>query len=103
MSKHAIAVAALAVVVTASCAPQPASAPPSPAPAAAVDGSAAIPFAVPEGALFVARSRRAATVYRINEGCEALGGLNPDQVFFFWTLEAATRAGFRLSDDEACR
>ena len=103
MSKSLLAVAALAVVVTGSCAPQPASAPPSPAQAAAVDASAAIPFAVPEGALFVARSRRDATIYRINEQCEALGRMNPDQVFFFWTLEAARKAGFRLSDDEACR
>jgi hypothetical protein len=65
--------------------------------------SAAIPFAVPEGAVFVARSRKATTVYRINAECEALERMNPDQVFFFWTLEAARRSGFSLSDDQGCR
>ena len=94
-----ISVAFAALLIAASCAPQTAPSPAAPTQAAT---GGTIPFQVPEGALFVARTSRATTVYRIQEGCAALGAMNPDRVVFYWTLEAAERAGFKLSDDAGC-
>ena len=62
-----------------------------------------LPFAVPEGALFVARGRRASNVYKIQATCAPVHAMNPERVVFFWTLEAARRWGFKLSDEEGCR
>ena len=92
----------LATVVAASCAPQTASVAPAPAGTASMARAAGLPFEVPDGAQFVARSRGASNVYRIQESCPALGGLDPERVVFFWTLEAARRSGFQLSKDEGC-
>ena len=93
----------LATAVVASCAPQAASAPAAPAAPTSMGGAAGFPFQVPEGAQFVARSRGASNIYRIQSSCPALQGLNPDHVVFFWTLDAAKRSGFQLSKDEGCR
>ena len=92
----------LATAAVASCSPQAASAPPAPAASSSVAGVAGLPFEVPDGALFVARSRGASNIYRIQESCAVLSALNPEHVVFFWTLEAAKRSGFRLSKDEGC-
>jgi hypothetical protein len=63
----------------------------------------ALPFDVPEGAQFVARSRGSSNIYRIKESCRPLDSMNPSRVVFFWTLEAGVRAGYRLSNEESCR
>ena len=103
MSKMRFVGVAVAALALASCAPQTASRQPAPAEGPGSEMAPGLPFAVPKGALYVARSSRSDTVYRIRESCERLHSLNPERVVFFWTLEAGVRSGYQLSDEEGCR
>lgn len=103
MSKMRFVGVAVVALVLASCAPQMAPAPPAPAEGPGAELAQGLPFAVPHGAVFVARSSRSTTLYRINESCQQLNSLNPERVVFFWTLEAGVRSGYQLSDAEGCR
>ena len=103
MLKMRVAVIAVVALAGASCSSQIAPAQPTPVESAGVEGVTALPFDVPEGAQFVARSRNSSNIYRIKEACRPLDALNPNRVVFFWTLEAGVRAGYRLSNEEGCR
>jgi hypothetical protein len=93
---------ASALVLAASCAPQQGFVAPAPVEGPGSEVMQGLPFAVPSGALFVARNARASTVYRIRATCGPLHAMNPESVEFFWTLDAAKRRGFKLSDEDGC-
>ena len=103
MFKKRFVVVAVAALAAASCANQAAPAQPSPVEGPGVEIAQALPFAVPEGAQFVARRSRASNIYKIQATCRPLHAMNPGSVVFFWTLEAAVRGGYKLSNDEGCR
>ena len=98
MLKMRFAVVAVATLAAVSCSQQAAPAQLTPVDGAQVQGAQALPFDAPEGALFVARTRGAANIYRIQETCSPLRAMSPSSVVFFWTLEAGVRAGYRLAD-----
>jgi hypothetical protein len=103
MLKKRFVIVAVAALAATSCAQQGAPAQPAPGDGVRVEGMEALPFEVPEGALFVARTRSSTNIYRIREACRPLHAMNPSRVKFFWTLEAGLNAGYRLSDEEGCR
>jgi hypothetical protein len=103
MLKMRFAVVAVAALAAISCSRQVAPGQPTPVEAARVEGEQAVPFDVPDGALFVARTSSSSNIYRIQGTCGPLHSMNPSSVVFFWTLEAGVRAGYRLSKEEGCR
>ena len=103
MLKMRFVAVAFAALAAASCSTQVAPAQPAPVDGAQVEAAQALPFGVPDGALFVARTSSSSTVYLIQETCRPLHSMNPSRVVFFWTLDAGVRAGYRLSKDEGCR
>jgi hypothetical protein len=103
MLKMRFAVVAIVAIAAGSCSKQMAPAQPTPVSSAGEVALQALPFEVPDGAQFVARSRGSSNIYRIKEGCRPLDSMNPGSVVFFWTLEAGVRAGYRLSKEEGCR
>jgi len=103
MLKMRFAVVAVAALAAVSCSKQAAPAPPTPVEGARVEGAQTVPFDVPDGALFVARTSSSSNIYRIQETCSPLHSMNPRSVVFFWTLDAGVRAGYRLSKEEGCR
>lgn len=102
MPKVRLLSVAAALVVAAACSHQSGPGQPAPVEGPGVDVVQGVPFAVPTGALFVARSSRASNVYRIRATCGPVQSMNPERVVFFWTLEAAKGRGFKLSDEEGC-
>ena len=102
MLKMRFAAVAFAALVAASCSKQMAPAQPTPDGAQA-QGEQSLPFDVPNGALFVARTSSSSTIYPIQATCRPLHAMNPSRVVFFWTLEAGVRAGYELSKEEGCR
>jgi hypothetical protein len=103
MLKTRFVVVAVATLAAVSCSKQVAPVQPTPVESAQVQGALTLPFEVPEGAQFVVRTRGATNLYRILETCQPLQAMNPNNMVFFWTLEAGTRAGYRLSKEEGCR
>ena len=103
MLKKRFAIVAFVALAATSCTNQVAPVQPAPTGGAEVAAVEGLPFAVPDGAVFVARTRSSTNIYRIQNGCQPLHEMNPSRVKFFWTLEAALQAGYRLSDEEGCR
>ncbi len=102
MLKMRFVVVAVAAVALASCSKQVAPTQPGPVADAQAVSPQELPFAVPEGAVFVARTSGATNIYRIQATCGPLHSMTGNRMVFFWTLEAGVRAGYRLSKEEGC-